>query len=217
MIIEDTFLHQGQRKKLVATLADKGINNLEVLAVIGKIPRHIYFDKVFHTKFAYEDVAFPIGAGQTISQPFTVAFQTDLLQLKKGHKVLEIGTGSGYQTAVLCELGAKVYTIERQRELFVKTKRLLHDMNYRVNAFFGDGFIGKDVFAPYDSVLITCGAPHVPEELVKQLKIGGRMVIPLGEGDKQIMTLIVKTGEHSLEKTEFGEFSFVPMLMNKQY
>lgn len=217
MNIEDTFLHQGQRKKLVATLREKGIKNEEVLEVIGKIPRHVYFDKVFHNKFAYEDVAFPIGAGQTISQPFTVAFQSDLLEITKGTKVLEIGTGSGYQTAVLCELGAKVYTIERQRELFVKTKRLLHDMNYRAQAFFGDGFIGKDVFAPYDRIIITCGAPHIPEELVKQLKIGGRMVIPLGEGDKQIMTLIVKTGENTIEKTEFGEFSFVPMLMNKQY
>jgi protein-L-isoaspartate(D-aspartate) O-methyltransferase len=217
MIIEDTFLHQGQRKKLVETLVEKGIKNEDVLAVIGKIPRHVYFDKVFHTKFAYEDVAFPIGAGQTISQPYTVAFQSDLLNISKGHKVLEIGTGSGYQTAVLCELGAKVYTIERQRELFVKTKRLLHDMNYRTNAFFGDGFIGKEAFAPYDSIIITCGAPHIPEELVKQLKIGGRLVIPIGEGDKQIMTLIVKTAENTIVKTEFGEFSFVPMLMNKQY
>lgn len=217
MIIEDTYLHQGQRKKLVQTLVDKGISNQQVLNIIGKIPRHIYFDKVFHSNFAYEDVAFPIGAGQTISQPFTVAFQSDLLNISKGQKVLEIGTGSGYQTAVLCELGAKVYTIERQRELFVKTKRLLHDMNYRANAFFGDGFIGKESFAPYDSIIITCGAPHIPEELVKQLKVGGRMVIPIGEGDKQIMTLIIKTDADTIEKTEFGEFSFVPMLMNKQH
>lgn len=217
MNIEDTFLHQGQRKKLVLTLREKGITNEDVLDVIGKIPRHIYFDKVFHNKFAYEDVAFPIGAGQTISQPYTVAFQSDLLEISKGSKILEIGTGSGYQTAVLCELGAKVYTIERQRELFVKTKRLLHDMSYRAQAFFGDGFIGKEVFGPYDGIIITCGAPHIPEELVKQLKIGGRMVIPIGDGDKQIMTLIVKTGENTIEKTEFGEFSFVPMLMNKQY
>ena len=217
MIIEDTYLHQGLRKKLVRTLIENGITNQKVLDIIGKIPRHIYFDKVFHTKFAYEDVAFPIGAGQTISQPYTVAFQSDLLNISKGHKVLEIGTGSGYQTAVLCELGAKVYTIERQRELFVKTKRLLHDMNYRVNPYFGDGFIGKETFAPYDSIIITCGAPHIPEELVKQLKVGGRMVIPIGEGDIQVMTLIVKTAEETLEKTEFGEFSFVPMLMNKQY
>lgn len=217
MIIEDSYLHQGQRKKLVATLIEKGITNDKVLAIIGKIPRHIFFDKVFHTKFAYEDVAFPIGAGQTISQPYTVSFQTDLLNISKGHKVLEIGTGSGYQTAVLCELGAKVYTIERQRELFVKTKRLLHDMNYRVNVYFGDGFLGKETYAPYDSIIITCGAPHIPEELVKQLKVGGRMVIPIGDGEVQIMTLIVKTAENSFEKTEFGEFSFVPMLVNKQY
>ncbi len=217
MIIEDTFLHQGLRKQLVDTLKSKGIKNEAVLSVIGKIPRHIYFDKVFHNKFAYQDVAFPIGAGQTISQPYTVAFQTDLLQIKKGTKVLEIGTGSGYQTAVLCELGAKVYTIERQRELFTKTKRLFYDLNYRVNTFFGDGFIGKDAYAPFDCIIITCGAPHIPEDLVKQLKVGGRMVIPLGKGDIQIMTLIEKLEDDVLQKTELGEFSFVPMLVNKQY
>ncbi len=217
MNIEDTFLHQGLRKQLVETLVSKGIKNESVLNVIGKIPRHIYFDKVFHNKFAYQDIAFPIGAGQTISQPYTVAFQTDLLQVKKGDKVLEIGTGSGYQTAVLCELGAKVYTIERQRELFVKTKRLLHDLNYRVNTYFGDGFIGKEAYAPFDCIIITCGAPYVPEELVKQLKVGGRMVIPVGKGETQIMTLIEKLEDHKLKKTELGQFSFVPMLERKQY
>lgn len=217
MNIEDTFLHKGQRKKLVEELRRKGIKNEDILRVIGKIPRHIYFDKVFHNKFAYEDVAFPIGAGQTISQPYTVAFQTELLDIKKGAKVLEIGTGSGYQTAVLCELGAKVYTIERQRELFVKTKRLLHDINYRANVFFGDGFKGKEAFAPYDRILITCGAPYIPSELVKQLNIGGKMVIPIGEGDKQTMTLITKTNEKNINKVEFGTFSFVPMLEKKQY
>jgi len=217
MVIEDTFLHQGLRKQLVETLRSKGIQNEAILNVIGKIPRHIYFDKVFHNKFAYQDVAFPIGAGQTISQPYTVAFQTDLLQIKKGTKVLEIGTGSGYQTAVLCELGAKVYTIERQKELFTKTKRLLHDLRYRVNTFFGDGFIGKEAYAPFDCIIITCGAPHIPKELIKQLKPGGRMVIPVGKGEIQIMTLIEKLENGSLQKTELGEFSFVPMLVNKQY
>jgi len=215
--IEDTYLHQGKRKKLVELLRQKGIKNEEVLSVIGKIPRHIYFDKVFHTKFAYDDVAFPIGAGQTISQPYTVAFQTDLLQVQKGMKVLEIGTGSGYQTAVLCELGAKVFTIERQRELYLKTKRILQELNYRVDTFFGDGFKGKEVFAPFDRIIVTCGAPYIPEDLLHQLKEGGRMVIPIGEGDIQVMTLIERIEGNRFKKTEYGEFSFVPMLMNKEY
>ncbi|MDC0313856.1 protein-L-isoaspartate O-methyltransferase, partial [Flavobacteriales bacterium] len=171
----------------------------------------------FHDNFAYKDVAFPIGAGQTISQPFTVATQSSLLKIEKGMKVLEVGTGSGYQTAVLLELGAKVYSIERQRELFQSAKVNLSKLNYRANLFFGDGYIGKEAFAPFDRIIVTCGAPFVPEELINQLAPNGIMVVPVGEGVNQTMILIEKSENGEIIKTEHGSFSFVPMLNDKQY
>ena len=206
---------QGLRNKLVDELKEKGISDQRVLVAIGKIPRHLFFDEVFRNQFAYEDVAFPIGQDQTISQPYTVAFQTEMLNLKKGHKVLEIGTGSGYQTAVLCFMGAKVYSIERQRPLFEKASHFLSNNGYRANLFFGDGFKGKKVFAPYDSIIVTCGAPFIPIDLKMQLKIGGRMVIPVGEGDVQQMKLIVRYKDDVFKETTYGDFKFVPMLKNK--
>lgn len=215
--MKDTLRDQGKRKQLVEVLKGKGISDVDVLEAIGKVPRHLFFDKVFHDNFAYKDVAFPIGAGQTISQPYTVATQSSLLQIEKGMKVLEVGTGSGYQTAVLLELGAKVYSIERQRELFQSAKVLLPKLGYRANLFFGDGYIGKEAFAPFDRIIVTCGAPFVPEELVKQLAPNGRMVIPVGEGNSQTMILIEKLDNGGIKQTEHGYFSFVPMLSNKQY
>ncbi|MDG2344249.1 MAG: protein-L-isoaspartate(D-aspartate) O-methyltransferase [Flavobacteriales bacterium] len=206
---------QGLRNKLVNQLKTKGINDKKVLDAISKVPRHLFFDEVFQNQFAYEDVAFPIGQDQTISQPYTVAFQSEMLNVKKGHKVLEIGTGSGYQTAVLCFLGAKVYSIERQKPLFEKASIFLSENGYRANLFFGDGFKGKKVFAPYDSIIVTCGAPFVPNDLKMQLKIGGRMVIPVGDGDVQQMKLIVRSKGDVFKETTYGEFKFVPMLKNK--
>ncbi len=217
LIKGDTHKYQGLRKELLQVLKQKGIEDELVLSAINTVPRHLFFDKVFHDNFAYNDVAFPIGAGQTISQPYTVAFQSSLLELKKGMKVLEIGTGSGYQTAILVKLGCKVFTIERQKELFTKTKPFLEDMGYRAQTFFGDGFEGREAFAPFDRILVTCGAPFVPEKLVAQLANNGRMVIPIGDGKEQIMTLITKDNEGQLHKSTYGSFSFVPMLLNKQY
>lgn len=214
---EDTYRHQGMRKALVSLLREKNIASEEVLQAIGNVPRHMFFDSVFHHNFAYEDVAFPIGAGQTISQPSTVAFQSTLLEISKGDKILEIGTGSGYQTAVLLELGAKVYSIERQRELFATTKTVLQRLGYRANLYFGDGFEGKPAFAPFNKIIVTCGAPFIPPKLVEQLAPEGRMVIPVGEGKKQIMKLITKDREGVISEEAFGDFSFVPMLTNKQY
>lgn len=214
---EDTFKHQGMRKGLVNLLREKKVADEKVLAAIAKIPRHVFFDNVFHNNFAYEDVAFPIGAGQTISQPSTVAFQSSLLDIQKGDKVLEIGTGSGYQTAVLLELGAKVYSIERQRELFTTTKPILERLGYRPTLYFGDGFEGKAAFAPFDKIIVTCGAPFIPPKLVDQLAKGGKMIIPVGEGKKQIMQLLLKDENGETEIASFGDFSFVPMLANKQY
>ena len=214
---EDTYKHQGMRRGLVDLLKNKGITDSKVLAAIGKIPRHMFFDKVFHNNYAYEDLAFPIGAGQTISQPSTVAFQTCLLDIKKGDKILEIGTGSGYQTAVLLEMGAKVFTIERQRELFNVTQPTLVKMGYRAQFFFGDGFEGKASFAPYDKIIVTCGAPFIPPKLINQLAVNGKMVIPVGEGKEQIMTLINKDDQGILTDETYGNFSFVPMLNDKQY
>ncbi|CAG5080123.1 protein-L-isoaspartate(D-aspartate) O-methyltransferase [Parvicella tangerina] len=214
---EDTYKHQGMRKGLVNLLREKEVASEEVLSAIGKIPRHMFFDSVFHNNFAYEDLAFPIGAGQTISQPSTVAFQSTLLSIKKGDKILEIGTGSGYQTAVLLEMGAKVYSIERQRELFNTTKKVLQRLSYRANLYFGDGFEGKPTFAPFDKIIVTCGAPFIPPKLVEQLVVGGKMVIPVGEGKTQVMKLIEKLDNGDLNEESFGNFSFVPMLNDRQY
>jgi protein-L-isoaspartate(D-aspartate) O-methyltransferase len=212
--LKDTAKHQGLRNQLVKQIKEKGITDKNVLDAIKKIPRHLFLDSSF-ADFAYQDKAFPIGAGQTISQPYTVSFQTELLQVEKDHKVLEIGTGSGYQTAVLVSLGAKVFTIERQNELFKKTSRLLPTLGYRPKLFvFGDGYIGLPNEAPFDSIIVTAGAPIIPQALLSQLKIGGRLVIPVGD-DIQVMTLLVRKNETQFEKTEFGDFRFVPLLENK--
>ena len=209
--MKDTFLHKGLRKKLVDDLSSRGINNQEVLDAIMNIPRHLFMDNAF-VNFAYQDKAFPIGSGQTISQPYTVAFQTQLLQLEPYQKVLEIGTGSGYQAAVLNELDAHVYTIERQRDLFLKTKDFLPSIGYQCMFIYGDGYKGLPKFAPFDRIIITCGAPKIPDKLIEQLKIGGRMVAPIGDGDIQVMHLIEKVSESETKITKHGDFSFVPML-----
>ncbi len=203
----------GMRNRLIDELAKKSIAGDDVLTVMRKIPRHLFIDKGFE-KHAYEDKAFQIGAGQTISQPTTVAVQTHLLNIQKNDKVLEIGTGSGYQTAVLCEMGAKVFSIERQKLLFDKTKKLLDQFHYRVKCFFGDGYKGLPIYAPFDKIIITCGAPIIPTDLVAQLKPGGRMIIPLGE-KVQVMNLLVKNKNGITDLQEFGEFRFVPMLEKK--
>lgn len=210
----DSYKHKGLRKQLVKTIEEKGIKSKSVLAAIDSIPRHLFIDDAF-VQFAYKDVPFQIGAGQTISQPYTVAFQTELLDVKKGDKILEIGTGSGYQTCVLLELGAKVYTIERQKYLYDKTKVLLPKLGYIPRFYYGDGYKGIDIEAPFDKILVTCGAPFVPDELLKQLKVGGKMVIPVGEGQVQIMTSLTRVSDNQYTKQEHGRFSFVPMLENK--
>ncbi len=212
--MKDTFKHQGLRQQLVAIIKEKGITDNNVLKAIGKIPRHLFMDSGF-LEHAYQDKAFPIGADQTISQPYTVAFQSELLQVKSGDKILEIGTGSGYQTAVLLELGAKVYSIERQQELFRKTSKFLPKLGYNAKKLiFGDGYIGLEDEAPFDSIIVTAGAPFVPKPLLSQLKIGGRLVIPVGD-DVQVMTLFIRKGDKEFEQQEFGEFRFVPLLEDK--
>ncbi len=215
--MKDTFTHKGLRRKLIQLLKDKGINQESVLAVMDKVPRHLFFeDKVFQDRQAYEDIAFPIGAGQTISQPYTVAFQTSLLEINKTDKVLEIGTGSGYQTAILCELASKVYSIERQRELFMRTKPLLKSMHYRAKLYYGDGYKGLPAFKPYNKIIITCGAPFIPQELLEQLAVYGKMVIPVGDKGKQKMLLITKNEDGTITEKDYGDFMFVPMLSNKE-
>ncbi|TRX42970.1 protein-L-isoaspartate(D-aspartate) O-methyltransferase [Flavobacterium restrictum] len=212
--MKDTAKHQGLRNQLVSLLQQKGITDGNVLDAIKKIPRHLFLNSSFED-YAYQDKAFPIGAGQTISQPYTVAFQSQLLELKKEHKVLEIGTGSGYQTAVLCTMGAKVYSVERQNELFKQTSNLFPKLGIRPKHLsFGDGYKGLPLHAPFDSIIVTAGAPMIPKPLMAQLKIGGRLVIPLGE-DVQIMTLLIRKNETQFEKHEFGEFRFVPLLEDK--
>ncbi len=212
--MNDTFTHKGMRKKLVNTLQRKGITDEEVLKAINAIPRHWFMDSGF-VDHAYVDKAFPIAADQTISQPYTVARQTELLELKKGDKVLEIGTGSGYQCAVLVEMGMQVYTIERQNELFKKTNRFLPKIGYRPKKMiFGDGYKGLPEFAPFDGIIVTAGAPYVPKELLSQLKVGGRLVIPVGE-NVQIMTVFKRKSETEFEKKEYGEYRFVPLLEDK--
>ena len=210
----DTFAHKGKRKQLVEILVQKGITNKKVLNAIGTIPRHLFMDSGF-VDHAYIDKAFPIGADQTISQPFTVAKQTELLNLEKGSKILEIGTGSGFQTAILIEMGMHVFSIERQNELFKKTKLFLPKLGYRAKKLiFGDGYKGFKEEAPFDGIVVTAGAPFVPKPLMSQLKIGGRLVIPIGS-ENQIMTLITRISQTEFKKEEFGEFRFVPLLENK--
>ena len=212
--MKDTLRHKGLRLKLVEVVKKKGVKNEAVLDAISKIPRHLFMDSGF-LEHAYQDKAFPIAADQTISQPYTVAFQSELLEIKKGDKVLEIGTGSGYQTAVLCLLGAKVYSIERQQELFRKTSQFLPKLNYRPKKLiFGDGYKGLVEEAPFDSIIVTAGAPFVPKPLLSQLKVGGRLVIPVGD-TVQIMTLFIRKSETEFAKQEFGEFKFVPLLEDK--
>ncbi|MCF6280050.1 MAG: protein-L-isoaspartate(D-aspartate) O-methyltransferase [Flavobacteriaceae bacterium] len=212
--MKDTTKHQGLRKQLVNVLIEKGITDKGVLNAISKIPRHLFMDSSF-ADFAYQDKAFPIAADQTISQPYTVAFQSQLLKIKPKDTILEIGTGSGYQTAVLLEMNARVFTIERQQELFRKTKLFLPKLGYKPKKIiFGDGYIGLEEQAPFDGIIVTAGAPLVPKPLLSQLKIGGRLVIPVGD-DVQIMTLFIRKGEKEFEKHEFGDFRFVPMLKEK--
>jgi protein-L-isoaspartate(D-aspartate) O-methyltransferase len=213
-ILKDTAKHQGLRNQLAKILEEKGITDKSVLEAIKKIPRHLFLNSSFED-FAYQDKAFPIAAGQTISQPYTVAFQSQLLQVKKDDKILEIGTGSGYQTAVLCMLGAKVFSVERQNELFKITSALLPKLGIRPKHLsFGDGYKGLPNHAPFDSIIVTAGAPIIPKPLMAQLKIGGRLVIPLGENE-QVMTMLIRKNETQFEKHEFGEFRFVPLLENK--
>ena len=213
--MEDSFRHQGLRKQLIEQLSEKGIHNTSILTAMNKIPRHLFIDNAF-VNFSYQDKAFPIGAGQTISQPYTVAFQSQLLELKPYEKVLEVGTGSGYQAAVLSLLEVDVYTIERQRELFLKTKKFLPELGYNCRFVYGDGYKGLPKFAPFDKIIITCGAPFIPDDLVAQLKVGGRMVAPIGDGDVQVMHLIEKITETETRITTHGEFLFVPMLNKRE-
>jgi protein-L-isoaspartate(D-aspartate) O-methyltransferase len=212
--VKDTHKHKGLRNQLVSTIKNKGIEDENVLNAIANVPRHLFMDSGF-VDFAYQDKAFPIAAEQTISQPYTVAFQTELLEVKNGDKILEIGTGSGYQTAVLIEMGAKVYTIERQKELFKKTNLFLPKLGYSPKRMiFGDGYKGLPTEAPFDGIIVTAGAPFVPKSLLAQLKIGGRLVIPIGD-DIQVMTLFIRTSDKKFEKHELGNFKFVPMLKKK--
>ncbi len=217
---EDEYLFQGKRRRLVEQLRAKGIKDENVLKAIEKIPRHLFFDtstaRPALLDHAYSDKALPIGAGQTISHPYTVAFQTEKLELKKGEKVLEIGTGCGYQTAILLEMGAKVYSIERQKSLYEKTKLFLPFLGYRAaRLVYGDGYKGMPLHAPFDKIIVTAGAPYLPNDLLIQLKTGGIMVIPIGEGDHQEMHILKKTSDTSFEKEVAGSFKFVPLLQNK--
>lgn len=213
---DDTYRHKGLRKKLVDSIRAKGITDEKVLDAINKIPRHFFLDSAFGEK-AYEDIAFPIGEGQTISQPYTVAYQTQLLELKPFQKVLEIGTGSAYQAVVLAVLGAQVYTIERQKKLFEVNKEFDFLKTYRsIKFFYGDGFEGLPTYGPFDRVIITAAAPVIPEKLIQQLKPGGMMVIPLGAGNVQQMMRITKLENGAMKEEVFENFSFVPMLQGKK-
>jgi len=219
LLDKDTYRHKGLRKELVALLRKKGISDEKVLAAIERVPRHLFLgqDNIFDVK-AYEDIAFPIGEGQTISQPHTVAYQSQLLELLPKEKVLEIGTGSGYQAAVLAEMGAKVFSIERQRKLYDRTRDLLSDLGYKsVKMFFGDGYEGLETFAPYDKIIITAAAPHVPEKLLTQLMLGGQMIIPLEINGGTKMVRITRLEEKEFDQEIFSEAAFVPMLKGKVF
>lgn len=212
----DSYREKGARKKLVELLRERGIADEKVLKAIGKVPRHYFFDETFW-KQAYKDIAFPIGDGQTISQPYTVAYQTELLHIKEGDKVLEIGTGSGYQTCILIELGAKVFTIERQEKLYNRTIQVLPHMGYQAEFFFGDGSKGIAEHAPYDKIIVTAGAPMVPEILLKQLKTGGILVIPVGDENSQKMITVLRVSEKDYERIELDTFRFVPLVGEKAW
>lgn len=214
--MEDNYRHKGLRKKLVEELRSKGISDEEVLSAINNIPRHLFMDNAF-VHFAYKNAAFPIGANQTISHPMTVAVQSELLEVASKDKILEIGTGSGYQCCVLMELGAKVYSIERHRSLHQKAKQIIESFGYKPKLFFGDGYKGLPAYAPFDKIIITAAAPFIPEELKQQLRTGGHMIIPLGEGEKQEMLKITKVAEEKYETKSYGDFSFVPMLEKKSF
>jgi protein-L-isoaspartate(D-aspartate) O-methyltransferase len=209
--LEDSYKAKGLRRQLVKEIEGKGIKSATVLSAIGKMPRHVFFDSIF-LEHAYEDKAFPIGEKQTISQPYTVAFQTELLNVSKGDKILEIGTGSGYQAAILLELGAEVFTIEYNQKLFQKTMDFLPKLGYNPHFFQGDGSLGLPKHAPYDSIVVTAGAPNIPDILIKQLKIGGVLVIPVGDQKQQKMIAIKKLSQNKASKKEFSHFSFVPLL-----
>ncbi|MFQ3575492.1 MAG: protein-L-isoaspartate(D-aspartate) O-methyltransferase [Cytophagales bacterium] len=215
MVLVDNYKHKGLRFNLVETLKSKGISDLMVLRAVSRVPRHFFFfDKAFENH-AYKDKAFPIGEGQTISQPYTVAFQTQSLNLKPEHKVLEIGTGSGYQCAILLEMGVEVVSIETIENLYIKTKNLLLGLGYRPILKLGDGSLGVPQHAPYDRIIVTAGAPNVPDSLLDQLKIGGKLIIPIGSKDTQKMILLTKISEFELHQEELGAFSFVPLLGTK--
>ena len=214
MIINDSNRHKGLRNQLVSTIRNKGIKDKKVLDAVSKVPRHLFMDSGF-VDFAYQDKPFPIGADQTISQPYTVAFQTELLEVEPGHKILEIGTGSGYQSAILIELKAEVYSIERQKELYTKAKKFLPKVGYVPKKLvYGDGYLGLPENAPFDGIIVTAGAPYVPKALLGQLKIGGKLVIPVGD-EVQVMTVFTRTSDKKFEKLEYGDFRFVPMLKEK--
>ena len=212
--LKDDFRHKGMRTRMIEELREKGVTDERVLQAMFKVPRHWFLDDAF-LEIAYENRAFPIGCEQTISHPYTVAFQSELLGVEKGEKVLEIGTGCGYQTSILCELGAKVFSVERQKDLYEKAKITLRHMKYRATTFYGDGYKGLPTYGPFDKIIVTAGAPYIPDALLEQLNVGGMLVIPVGGGDSQIMNAIVKTGENSFEREELGDFSFVPMLQKK--
>ena len=210
----DSYQHKGLRKKLIDSIRTKGIKNEEVLDAMGRVPRHLFMDSSF-VNFSYTDKAFPISAGQTISQPYTVAFQTELLEVKRHLKILEVGTGSGYQTAVLLELGARVYTIERQRQLFLEAQKTLGPLNYKPLFFYGDGYEGLPAFAPFDRILITAAAPEIPQNLLDQLAVGGILVVPEGDRHGQKMIRVERDSEGHFKRSEHGHFSFVPLLRGK--
>lgn len=213
-MVNENYRHKGLRKKMVDSLRERGIVDERVLEAMNKVPRHLFLDSSF-LEFAYQDKAFPIGSGQTISQPYTVAYQTELLDLKKGEKVLEIGTGSGYQACILWEMGAKVYSVERQRRLFEKTRELLPRLGYYPKLFYGDGYLGLSAFAPYDKILITAAIPEVPAALISQIKPGGHLVAPIGPADIQTMTIFLKRENGSVAAEALAQFRFVPMLSDK--
>jgi len=210
----DSYKHKGQRQKLIKELRNKGISNKKVLEAMEQVPRHFFMESSFE-QFAYKDQAFPINKGQTISQPYTVAYQTELLDPQKHEKILEVGTGSGYQTAILLEMGAKVYSIERYRDLYLQAKSLLSAMGYQPYLFYGDGYKGQPTYAPYDKILVTAGATEIPQELLDQLKKEGKMVIPVGDQGGQQMMVIEKTQQGDINQQRKGSFIFVPLIPGK--